>query len=150
MNNIKNTFRYCFKDYKNYPSILDAKNLRSKHVVKDINKKIIIKSLKVHHGSIKSICYIINDKCAYAPDVNKIDDKDLKHLKNIKYFIVDCLRYNFHPTHFNLDDVLKLISKIKPQKTILTNLSNEIDYNEIKKLLPKNVIPAHDGLTFLI
>jgi len=46
--------------------------------------------------------------------------------------------------------VLKLIRKVKPQKAILTNLSNEIDYNEIKKKLPKNVIPAHDGLTVLI
>ena len=148
--NLKNTFGYCFKDYKNYPSILDAKTLKKKHIVKDMKKKIIIKSLKVHHGSIKSICYIINDKCAYAPDVNKINDKDLKYLKNLKYFIVDCLRYNYHPTHFNLDNVLKLIRKVKPKKAILTNLSNEIDYNEIKKKLPKNVIPAHDGLTVLI
>ena len=123
---------------------------RKKHLLKDSKKQIIIKSLKVHHGSIKSICYIINDKCAYAPDVNYIDSKDLRYLKNLKYFIIDCLRYNYHPTHFNLDDVLKLIRIVKPKKTILTNLSNEIDYNEIKKKLPKNVIPAHDGLTVLI
>ena len=148
--NLKNTFGYCFKNYKNYPSILDAKTLKKKHLFKDLKKQIIIKSIKVHHGSIKSICYIINDKCAYAPDVNKIDNKNLKYLKNLKYFIIDCLRYNFHPTHFNLEDVLKLINKIKPKKTILTNLSNEIDYSEIKKLLPKNVTPAHDGLTILI
>jgi len=147
---IKKTFGYCFKDYKNYKSILDAKILKKKHLLKDSKTQIIIKSLKVHHGSIKSICYIINDKCAYAPDVNKIDNKDLKYLKNLKYLIVDCLRYNFHPTHFNLEDVLKLIDKIKPKNTILTNLSNEIDYNEIKKLLPKNVTPAHDGLSVLI
>ncbi len=148
--NLKKTFEYCFKDYKNYPSILDAKILKNKHEIKDSKKKIIIKTLKVHHGNIKSICYIINDICAYAPDVNKIDNKDLKYLKNLKYLVIDCLRYNFHPTHFNLKDVLKLINKIKPKNTILTNLSNEIDYNEIKKLLPKNVIPAHDGLTLLI
>ena len=148
--NLKNTFGYCFKNYKNYPSILDAKTLKDKHVMKDLKSKIVIKSLKVHHGSIKSICYIINDKCAYAPDVNKIDKKNLKKLKNLKYLIVDCLRYNFHPTHFNLEDVLELIKKIKPKNTILTNLSNEIDYNEIKKFLPKNVIPAYDGLTLLI
>ncbi len=148
--NLKKTFEYCFKDYKNYPSILDAKILKHKHVIKDSKKKIIIKTLKVHHGNIKSICYIINDICAYAPDVNKIDNKDLKYLKNLKYLVIDCLRYNFHPTHFNLNDVLKLINYIKPKNTILTNLSNEIDYNEIRKMLPKNVIPAHDGLTLLI
>ena len=147
---LKNTFLYCFKDYKNYPSILEAKTLKKKHVVRDVKKNIIIKSLIVNHGPIKSICYIINDKCAYAPDVNKIDDKYLKYLRNLNYLIIDCLRYRPHPTHFNLEDVLKLIQKIKPKKAILTNLSNEIDYQEIKKLLPKNVIPAHDGLTVLI
>ena len=147
--NLINTFGYCFKDYKNYPSILAANTLKRKHTLKDFKSKIVIKSFNVNHGSIKSVCYIINDKCAYAPDVSKIDNKNLKYLKNLKYFIVDCLRYNFHPTHFNLEDVLKLIKEIKPKNTILTNLSNEIDYNEIKKFLPKNVIPAYDGLTLL-
>ena len=149
-NYLKKTFNYCFKSFKNYPSIMDAKTLKNKHVFKDSNNMISIRSIKVQHGSINSICYIINNKCAYAPDVNKIEHKDLKYLKNLKYFIVDCLRYSFHPTHFNLDDVLKLIRTIKPKKVILTNLSNEIDFNEIKKKLPKNVIPAHDGLTILI
>ena len=59
---LKNTFAYCFKDNKNYPSILDAKTLRNTHIIHDMNKKIVVKSLKVHHGTIKSICYIINDK----------------------------------------------------------------------------------------
>ena len=106
-----------------------------------IKRKNILKieSFPVQHGKIKSTLYKINNKCAYAPDVNKIDDKDLKYLKNLKYLIVDCLRYNFHPTHFNLEDVFDLIHKIKPKKTILTNLSNEIDYNEIKKLLMRNL-----------
>ena len=35
----------------------------------------------------------------------------------------------------------------KPKKAILTNLSPVLDYKVLKKLLPKNVIPAHDGLT---
>ena len=30
---------------------------------------------------------------------------------------------------------------------ILTNLSTVLDYKELKKMMPKNVIPAHDGLT---
>ena len=32
-----NTFGYCFEDYKNYPSILDAKTLKNKHILNDIN-----------------------------------------------------------------------------------------------------------------
>ena len=146
---LTNTFGYCFKDYKNYPSILDAKTLKNKHVLNDINSKIIIKSLKVHHGSIKSICYIINDKCAYAPDVNYIDSKDLKYLKNLKYFIVDCLRYKPHPSHLCLDQVINLHNILKPKKTILTNLNNEMDYKKLKKKLPPNITPAYDGMSLL-
>ena len=33
-------------------------------------------------------------------------------------------------------------------QTILTNLHTDLDYNELKKKLPKNIIPAFDGLSF--
>jgi len=64
-----------------------------------------------------------------------------------KYLIIDCLWYNYHPSHFNLETSLSIIKRFKPYKAILTNLSPVLDYTELKKLLPKNVIPAHDGLT---
>ena len=40
-----------------------------------------------------------------------------------------------------------MIKKFSPKKAILTNLHTDIDYNEIKKKLPKNIIPAYDGLS---
>ena len=40
-----------------------------------------------------------------------------------------------------------MIKKFKPENAILTNLSPILDYKVLKKILPKNVIPAHDGLT---
>ena len=40
-----------------------------------------------------------------------------------------------------------MIKKFAPKKAILTNLSPVLDYKKIKKFLPKNVIPAYDGLT---
>ena len=125
-------------------------NFKKMHNYKFGKEKISIKSIPVQHGKINSICYIINNKCAYAPDINKIYQKDLIHFKNLKYFVVDCLRYDPHPSHFNLTDVLNLIKIIKPQKTIITNLNNDIDYSSIKKKLPKNVVPAYDGLSFII
>ena len=67
--------------------------------------------------------------------------------KNLKFLIIDCLWYNFHPSHFNLENSLNVIKMFKPKQAILTNLSPVLDYKVLKKLLPKNVIPAHDGLT---
>ena len=84
---------------------------------------------------------------AYISDVSKIYSKDFKFFKNLKFLIIDCLWYNYHPSHFNLEKSLFMINKFKPKKAILTNLSPVLDYNDLKKLLPKNIIPAHDGLT---
>ena len=47
----------------------------------------------------------------------------------------------------NLQLLNRNIKKFKPKKAILSNLSPVLDYNQLKKVIPKNVIPAHDGLT---
>tara|TARA_Y100000816_G_C26068338_1_gene561615 strand:- start:449 stop:1225 length:777 start_codon:yes stop_codon:yes gene_type:complete len=146
---LNKSFQYCFKNTKSYPATLNLKKLNRLHYLKDNNNNTIkLRSIRVKHGLIDSTCYVINDRCAYAPDVNKIFSKDLKYLKNLDYLVIDCLRYKTHPSHFNLEDVLNLVKEIKPKKTILTNLNNEIDYLQIKKKLPKSIIPAYDGLSF--
>ena len=102
---------------------------------------------RIEHGKVKSNCFIIDKKLAYISDVSKIYNKDYKYFKNLNYLVIDCLWYNFHPSHFNLENSLLMIKKFKPKNAILTNLSPVLDYKVLKKLLPKNVIPAHDGLT---
>ena len=143
-----NTFSYIFKSYsKEYPATLKLNKLPKNLVTKNNYKKINIRSIMVEHGKVMSNCFIVDKKLAYISDVSKIYDKDNKYLKNLKYLIIDCLWYNFHPSHFNLENSLAVIKKFKPKKAILTNLSPVLDYKQLTKKLPKNVIPAHDGLT---
>ena len=145
---LKNTFGYIFKSYsKEYPATLKLNKLPKNLFTVNNNKKIKIRSIMVEHGKVKSNCFIIDQKLAYISDVSKIHNKDFKSFKNIKYLIIDCLWYNFHPSHFNLETSLSVIKKFKPKNAILTNLSPILDYKMLKKMLPKNVIPAHDGLT---
>ena len=145
---LTHSFSYCFKSYSDeYPATIRLNKINNKMYVKNYNKKIYIKPITVDHGNVKSVCYIIDKKLAYISDVSDISIKNFKYFKNLKYLIIDCLWYNFHPSHFNLEKSLFFINKFKPKKAILTNLSPVLDYNELKKKLPKNVIPAHDGLT---
>ena len=62
--------------------------------------------------------------------------------------IIDCLRINKHPSHFNFDTTIDFIKLVKPKKAILTNLHVDLDYFDLKKKLPNNIIPAFDGLNF--
>ena len=64
----------------------------------------------------------------------------------LDYLVVDCLWYKKHSAHFNLDQVLKLVKIIKPKKTILTNMHSDLDYDVLKKVLPKNIVPGYDGM----
>ena len=48
--------------------------------------------------------------------------------------------------HFSLDESLNIIRFLKPKKAILTNLHQDLDYDFLLKKLPKNVLPAYDGL----
>ena len=145
---LKQSFSYCFESYsKEYPATLKLNKLKKEFLIMNKSKPVKIKSIEVQHGKVKSNCFIIDKKLAYISDVNKIYQKDQKYFTNLRYLIIDCLWYNFHPSHFNLEEALLFIKKFKPKKAILTNLSPVIDYNQLKKLLPKNVAPAYDGFT---
>jgi len=39
---------------------------------------------------------------------------------------------------------------VRAKKTILTNLHTDLDYNFLKKNLPKNIIPAYDKMILKI
>ena len=148
---LRKTFSYCFDTYsKEYPAILKLNDIDKNLLIKNKKKNILIRPIKVQHGNVQSICYIVDKKLAYISDVSEIFEKDYKYFKNLKYLIIDCLWYKYHPSHFNLDKSLEMINKFSPRKAILTNLHTDIDYNEIKKKLPKNIIPAYDGLSIIL
>ena len=90
--------------------------------------------------------YIFN-KLAYISDSNDLSIINLNILKNLKYLILDCLKFQKHPTHFSLNEAIYIHNKLKPNKTILTNLHHDLDYNYLLRKLPRNVLPAYDGLS---
>ena len=144
---LNSTFKYCFKSSYGYPSTLELNNLKNKYIFKNKNKKILIESFPTQHGKIESICYLINKKLAYASDISLFYKKDYKKLTKLDYLIIDCLWYRNHSAHFNLDQVLELVKILLPKKTILTNMHSDLDYDQLKKKLPKNIVPGYDGMT---
>ena len=140
-------YDFIFRSKKGYSPIAKANIIGDFFSINKKKNKIRIKSFEVNHGIIKSTAYVIN-KVAYLSDCSSIQKKYYKLLANLDYLIIDCLRYDYHPSHFNLERALKLSKKLNPKKTILTNLHVDLDYLKLRKILPKNVTPAFDGLNF--
>ena len=144
---LSKTFSYCFKNSnKEYPAILKMNLIKDNLLIKNGKKNIKVKSVKVQHGKVDCMCYIFDKKLAYISDVSKIHKKDYRFFKKLKYLIIDCLWYKNHPSHLNLEKSLELIKIFSPKKAILTNLHSELDYKILKSILPKNIVPAYDGL----
>ena len=135
LSHLKNNFSYLFNDGIEYPAVLSGNKLKNDFSLGSKKELIKFKSIKVRHGKINSIGYIFANT-AYISDCNKLSNSNLNKLINLKYFIIDCLRFNPHPSHFSLSEVLDILKEIKPMNTILTNLHSDLDYNILLKKLP--------------
>ena len=144
---IRKTHIFCFKPKHGYTPIMKTKIVKNNFKIKKDNKILSIRAFDVIHGMIKATGFVFN-KIAYISDCNAVPKKSLSNLLNLNYLIIDCLRKNKHPSHFNFNDALELINLVKPKKAILTNLHVELEYESLKKNLPSNIIPAFDGLSF--
>ena len=136
---------YLFKKISSYLPIIKSNIIKSKFSLGKNNEKITFKTIKATHGKTNCMIYIF-EKTAYLSDCNDLSIVKKHALKNLNYLIVDCLRLEKHPSHFNLDECIFLHHYLKPKKTILTNLHYTLDYNYLLKNLPNDIVPAYDGL----
>ena len=146
---LKDKYDYCFYGGGGYIPIIKGNLLKNRLIIKKKNTEIKFKSFLINHGLIKASAFVF-DKVAYLSDCNGINKRNYKDLSNLKFLIIDCLKINPHPSHFNLDQAIKVSNLLKPKKTILTNLHTDLDYNFLKKNLPKHIRPAYDGLSINI
>ena len=147
INYLTNTFKFLFKKTDSYyPAIIKPNLVKEKFSLGKDKDKVNFQSFSVKHGETRTIAYIF-EKTAYISDINDLSIVNLKKLKNLNYLILDCFRIKKHSTHFNLKEALFVHKILKPKKTILTNLHHDLDYNILLKKLPKNILPAYDGLS---
>jgi phosphoribosyl 1,2-cyclic phosphate phosphodiesterase len=82
----------------------------------------------------------------YSTDVTELDEAAFAALAGIEFWIVDCLRYEPHPTHSHLAKTLQWIDRIKPCRAALTHMDRQFDYRTLAAELPAGVEPGRDGL----
>jgi phosphoribosyl 1,2-cyclic phosphate phosphodiesterase len=149
LNDLKQRFGYVFTTENKYPS---APSIQVNIIE---NKQFLIGNIDVlpinsMHGKLQVFGYRF-DKLAYLTDVSFIDESEKKKLKNLNVFVINALRIQSHPTHFNLDEALKLISELKPKRAYITHISHKLGFHkEVESKLPKNVFLAYDGLEVLV
>ena len=145
MNHLKKRQDYLFKKISDYPPIVKSNIIKSRFSLGKSYEKVFFKTIEIKHGETNSVAYVFEDT-AYISDSNDLSIIKMKEFKNLKYLIIDCLKFNRHPSHYNLEESLFVHNHLKPKKTILTNLHYDLDYSLLLRKLPNSVVPAYDGL----
>ncbi|MFA9206537.1 MAG: hypothetical protein ACEQR6_07670, partial [Burkholderiaceae bacterium] len=72
-------------------------------------------------------------------------------IKGSKVLILNALRKQTHPTHYNLEQALALVSSLHIPKVYFTHFSHQIGlHDEVEASLPKGIHLAFDGMQFSI
>jgi len=108
----------------------------------------LVTPIPMMHGRFNCLGFRIGD-VAYCTDVSMIPESSWPLLEGLDVFVIDALRPEKpHPSHFCLGQALEAIDRVKPRQAYLTHMSHTMDYDLLVKVLPPNVAPAHDGLSF--
>jgi phosphoribosyl 1,2-cyclic phosphate phosphodiesterase len=144
-------FGYCFMTPpgSEYPPILTEHRIEPARPV-TINGQggpIEVVPVLQNHGDIPSLGFRFGN-VAYSADIKNLPQESLSLMAGLDVWIVDALRKTPHPSHFNLEEALDWIARIKPKRAILTNLHTDLDYEEMHKHLPPGVEPGYDRMNF--
>jgi phosphoribosyl 1,2-cyclic phosphate phosphodiesterase len=148
--NLGRRFSYVFEGEGGYPAICQYRPLPGfgePWSIDGPSGSIPVQTFDQDHGDIRSVGYRMGD-VAYSSDVVGLPEESFALLRGVRVWIVDALRYRAHPSHASVEKALEWAARVKPQRTILTNMHVDLDYETLRRELPEGVEPAYDGLSF--
>jgi phosphoribosyl 1,2-cyclic phosphate phosphodiesterase len=110
---------------------------------------VMIRPIAVMHGRIPVLAFRIGD-FVYMTDTSFIPESAFEHLQGVHTLVLDCLRFRPHPTHFNLEQSLAAVQRIKPKQTYFTHISHDLEHHAVSAQLPDHVFLAYDGLRITV
>ena len=150
LENLAKRYDYIFESENKYPgapSVLPIPVYNN--VPFSVNNQVII-PINACHGGLQVFGYRIGN-FAYLTDVKNIEEAEIEKIKGIKVLVINVLRKEPHPTHFNLEEALAFIEKVQPEKSYFTHISHNFGFHEvIESELPENVFVAYDNLEITI
>lgn len=143
-------FEYVFRKENRYPGAPSVEEIEiDKNSVFTLGGKEVV-AIEAFHDTLPILGFRFED-FTYLTDVKTIANQEIAKVKGSKVLVINALREEPHYSHFNLEEALDFIDKIKPEKAYLTHISHRMGFHEeVEKRLPKNVHLAYDTLSITI
>ncbi|MBV9266555.1 MAG: MBL fold metallo-hydrolase, partial [Acidobacteriaceae bacterium] len=72
--------------------------------------------------------------------------ESMERLRGLDVLFLDALRHNPHPTHSTVEESLRTVETLKPERAYFTHISHDLMHEAVEKRLPPGVHIAYDGL----
>lgn len=113
-------------------------------------QNVTVIPLPVMHLRLPVLGFRVND-FSYITDANFIPEETIEKLAGTKILVLNALQKDKHISHFNLEEALTMVERIKPAKTYFTHISHRLGtHQDVSKELPPHVSLAYDGLQIAI
>ncbi len=106
---------------------------------------VIFQPIRAAHGRGTVHGFRFGD-CAYLTDHSDIPAESLQKLAGLDVLFLDALRHNPHPTHSTVEESLRTVRELKPERAYFTHISHDLLHSAVESRLPPNVFMAYDGL----
>lgn len=146
---LEKRFDYIFTSEAKYPGVPSV----IKHEIK--NEPFTLGNLEIIpvdglHYKLQVFGFRFGD-FAYLTDMKTVPDVEIKKLRNLDVLVVNALREEPHISHFNLEEALEFIEKVRPKRAYLTHISHWLGFHDdVQQKLPENVFLAYDNLQITI
>ncbi|MEJ2594862.1 MAG: MBL fold metallo-hydrolase, partial [bacterium] len=105
-----------------------------------------IEPLEILHMKMAIKGFRIGD-FAYLTDTNYIPGEVLAKLSGCKIIVISALRREKHVSHYTLEEAVRVLEFLRPERGYLTHLSHLMGLHEdIERTLPDFIRIAYDGL----
>ena len=111
---------------------------------------VTLTPIPMRHGPYFDVLGFRLGDFAYCTDTDEIPESSLRRLEGLDTLVLDALRYRPHPTHFNVDQALEVVRRLRPRRTYLTHICHDLDHATAEAALPAGVALAYDGLRLRI
>lgn len=102
--------------------------------------------IPVLHHQMPVLGYRFGD-IAYVTDANEIPESSMELLSGVKILILNALRIEKHYSHFNLEEAIQVVEKVKPERSYFTHISHLMGkHGEVSNQLPEGIQLGYDGL----
>ena len=137
-------FGYCFATPpgSEYPPIATEHRLdgRPAGAHRRAGRAIEVSPVLQQHGDIPSLGFRFGS-FAYSADIKRPADES-RAARRARCLDRRRAAHPPHPSHFNLDEALAWIARIKPKRAILTNLHTDMDYEALRGIARRTSSPA--------